>query len=542
MRRLFLKLFRRRRLEQDLEAELAFHRAMSGEHQNPITLGNASVIKELAFDLWRFNFIENLWRDLVYAARGLRRSRALVVSALLSLGLGIGVNTAMFSLGVEFLFSEPSVRNAGSLVSIRLGGNSNSPEEAIDFLRASGLFEDATGEDIEAFTNFNDGTETHRAFAAYTAKNYFSMLGVPMLHGRGIIPTDPKQTAVLSYRFWRKYFHGDPSVIGRAINLDGRACTVVGILPEHHRTLMGFGLSPDVYMPRWLDLTTLMIYARLKPGMTLGEARAGLDAVAKRMDAVIPADHWKYAQNISVLPVAGYAHLVSEGEMIPIGVFFALLIVITGLVLLIACVNVASLLLARASARRGEIAIRLALGAGRGRLLRQFLAESSLLAVLGAGFGFVLVELIAWLLARIALPLPVPIRLDIAPDWRVASYCAAVCMLATLVCGLLPAWQSLKQSVGPDLPRERKSHLRGALVIAQIATSVVVLTTGFLFLRNLVDANSISPGFDVRHTLRADVNLRPSVTISRNRKRATLTMLFANLEPCRVLRLWQRQD
>ncbi|MFZ0592388.1 MAG: hypothetical protein WAM39_18160, partial [Bryobacteraceae bacterium] len=134
MRRLFLKFFRRRRLEQDLETELAFHRAMSGEHQNPITLGNAGVIKEQALDLWRFNFIENLWRDLVYAARGLCRSRALVISALLSLGLGIGINTAMFSLAVEFLFSEPSARDAGSLVSIRLGGNSNSPEEAIDFL------------------------------------------------------------------------------------------------------------------------------------------------------------------------------------------------------------------------------------------------------------------------------------------------------------------------------------------------------------------------------------------------------------------------
>ena len=509
MRRLFLKFFRRRRLEQDLETELAFHRAMSGEHQNPITLGNAGVIKEQALDLWRFNFIENLWRDLVYAARGLCRSRALVISALLSLGLGIGINTAMFSLAVEFLFSEPSARDAGSLVSIRLGGNSNSPEEAIDFLRASGLFEDVTGENIEAFANYNDGIETHRVFATYTAKNYFTMLGVPMLYGRGIIPADPKETAVLSYRFWGKYFHADPSVIGRAINLDGRACTIVGILPEHHRTLMGFGLSPDIYMPKWLDTTTLMIYARLKPGMSLGAARAGLDAVAKRMDAVMPATHWKYAQNISLDPVTGSSRFMSEQEMIPIAIFFALLVVITGLVLLIACVNVASLLLARGAARRGEIAIRLALGAGRARLLQQFLAESLLLALAGAGFGFALVEVAAAVLARVALPIPVPIRLDIAPDWRVASYCAAACLLATFVCGLLTAWQALKRPVGPDLPRERRSRLRGALVIVQIATSVVVLTTGFLFLRNLVSANAISPGFDVRHTLRADVNLPP---------------------------------
>jgi predicted permease len=517
MRRLFLKLFRRRRLQQDLETELAFHRAMSGEHHNPIPLGNDVVIKEQAFDLWRFNFIENLWRDLIYAARGLRGSPGLVIGALLSLALGIGVNAAMFSLGVEFLFSEPSVRDAGSLVSIRLGGNSNSPEEAIDFLAASGLFQAVMGEDLEAFSNFNDGTETHRVFAVYTTKNYFTGLGVPMLYGRGILPTDPKEVAVLRYQFWRKYFNRDPSVIGRSINLDGRACTIVGILREHHRTPVGFGFSPDVYMPRWLDTTNLAIYARLKPGMPLAEARAGLDTVAKRMDAVKPTTY-KYAQNISVSPIAGYARFSAQPETMTIGFFFAVLLAITGLVLLIACANVASLLLARASARRGEIAIRLALGASRGRLLQQFLAESILLALLGAVFGLALSQVTATLLARIQLPIPIPIYLQITPDWRVAAYCTLLTTLATLVCGLLPALQSVKESIAPNLKRESKLRLRRALVIAQIATSVIVLTTGFLFLRNLLDANSISPGFDVRHTLRADVNLPPSSYTNAQRK------------------------
>jgi putative ABC transport system permease protein len=180
MHRLFLKLFRRRRLDRDLQTELAFHREMSAAHHNPIPLGNAAVIREQAFDLWRFNFVENLWRDLVYAARGLRRSPALVLTALLSLGLGIGVNTAMFSLGVEFLFSEPSVRDAGSLVAVRVGGNSNSPEKVIDFIRSSGLFQDVAGENEETFANFNDGVETHRIFAIYTTRNYFTALGVPI--------------------------------------------------------------------------------------------------------------------------------------------------------------------------------------------------------------------------------------------------------------------------------------------------------------------------------------------------------------------------
>src|ERR1039457_7200876 len=133
MRRFLLNLVRRRRLERDLQAELAFHRNMAAEGQNPTPLGNAAVIREEAFDLWRFSFIENLWRDLVYAARGLRRSPLLVLTALLSLGLGIGVNAAMFSLGAEFLFSQPSVRDARSLVYVRLAGSSHSSPPALDF-------------------------------------------------------------------------------------------------------------------------------------------------------------------------------------------------------------------------------------------------------------------------------------------------------------------------------------------------------------------------------------------------------------------------
>ena len=519
MRRFFLKLYRRRRLQRDLEQELAFHREMSGEQQNPIPLGNIGLIKEHSFDLWRFNFIENIGRDLIFAARGFRRSPALAISALVSLGLGIGVNTAIFSLGMEFLFSQPSVRDARSLLEVRLGGSSNSPEDTINSLKASGLFADVTGENIDAYANFNNGTETSRVFDVYTTNNYFNMLGVPMLQGRGFIPADSKEVVVLSYRFWQRYFHGDPAVVGRAINLDGRACTVVGILPEHHRTLIGLGLSPDVYQPRWLETTELVIYARLKPDMSIQQARAGLEIVAKRIDAGLPAEHRKYAQNIKVAPVVGYERFFGEPQLVPISVFFALLWMVVGLVLLIACVNVAILLLARGSARRGEIAVRLALGVSRARLLQQFLAESVLLAILGAGLGLLLSQATVKLLAAVEIPVPVPIHLQITPDWRLLIYSAVLTGLATIVCGLFPAWQSLKVSITRDLTRERKSRLRSALVVAQIAISVIVLTTGFLFLRNLVNANSISPGFDVRHTVHVEINL-PAGRYSKDEKKA----------------------
>ncbi len=508
MRRFLLKLVRRRRLHRDLEAELAFHREMAAAKGNPIPLGSTSVLKEEALDLWRFNRLENLWRDLRYAAAGLRRSPGFVFSALLSLGLGIGVNTTVFSLAVEFLFSEPSVRDASSLVSVRLGGNSHAKPQAVDFVRSSGAFQDVAGENEETFINWNDGAETRPIFAVVTTKNYFTALGAPMALGRGFTESDPDKVVVLRHDFWLRGLHGDPSIVGRAINLDGRAYTVVGILPESHRTLLGFGFSPAVYVPRHLDDIVLAIYARLKPGMSIAEARAASRVVAERLDANFP-ERWKYANRIEIAPIAGFARLKWERQMFTIGLFFAMLLLVVGLVLLIACVNVASLLLARASVRQREIAIRLSLGASRGRLVQQFLVESLLLSLLGAGLGLLLAQITAKLLARIPLPLPIPIRLQIEPDWRVGLYAAFLAVAATVACGLLPAWQAVRESIGSHLHRERKLVLRRGLVVAQITVSVIVLATGFLFLRNLLQSTAINPGFDIRHTLRAAVHLPP---------------------------------
>src|ERR1700722_9551617 len=230
MRRFFRKLLRRGNMHQAMQDELAFHREMAARHGNPIPLGNTAVIAEHGYALWRFTFLENLWRDLVYAARGLRRSPMLVAAALVSLGLGIGVNAAMFSLGVEFLFSEPSVRDASSLVSVQLAGSSHSAHQTIDFLASSGLFVDVAGENEEQISNFNDGVETRPVSSVIVTRNYFTALGIPVLHGRGIAPDDPDEVVVLGNAFWRKQFAGDPSAVGRTINIDGRMCTIVGIL------------------------------------------------------------------------------------------------------------------------------------------------------------------------------------------------------------------------------------------------------------------------------------------------------------------------
>jgi predicted permease len=459
MRRFLLKLVRRRRLHEDLEAELAFHAEMSRAHANPIPVGNVSRIKEESLDLWRFSRLENLWRDIVYGTRNLARSRVLVVSALLSFGLGIGVNAVIFSLAVELMLSQPSATDAASVVSVRLGGNSHAPVDVLDFLRRSGIFQDVVGDNVETFLNFNDGHETRPVFAVATTKNYF---------------------------------------------------TVLGILPPAHRTLIGFGFAPDLYVPRYLEDTLLAIYGRLKPGTTLGEVRVQVKTVASRLDVVSPRE-FKYANAIEVAPLAGFNRLHEKAKMMPVAIFFLVLLVVAALVLLIACVNVAGLLLARASARRRELAIRLSLGASRGRLLQQLLVESLLLASVGAAVGLLMAQATAVMIGRLQLPVPFPLRLMIEPDWRVVVYAAVLTAAATVLAGLLPAWQAVNESIAPDLGRERKLRVRRLLVAGQVAISLVVLATAFLFLRNLLASNSMSPGFDLQRTLRAEINL-PSGT------------------------------
>ena len=510
LRRLFLKLFRRRRLHQDLEAELAFHREMAALGANPLPLGNAPHLKEQALDLWRFNILENLWRDLGFALRTLSKSQGFVWTALLSLGLGIGINTAMFSLAVEFLLSEPSVRDAKSLAYVRQGGNSHVLPAVIDQFRRSGFFEDVVGENEETFINFSDGVETRRMYALQATRNYFTALGVPVALGRGFNETDPDEVAVLSSHFWRAYLHADPAIIGKALRLDGRLYTVLGVLPANYRSLLGYGYSPDIFVPRYIDGTILAAYARLKPGMNIDQLNAAMPALGKQLAQEFPSsDHLN--DHIHAIPISGIARLEKEREAGIVALFFVILLVIVGLVLIIACVNVAGLCLARASVRRQEIAIRLALGASRGRLLQQLLAESLLLSLAGAALGFAIALAAAKGAASIPLPFPAPIRLYIEPDWRVATYAAVLAVVSAVASGLMPAWQSVRESLSAGMHRERRLRLRHTLVVAQIAVSFVVLTTAALFLQNLSRSNSLGPGFDTRRNVRAEVYLPPGV-------------------------------
>ena len=315
--------------------------------------------------------------------------------------------------------------------------------------------------------------------------------------------------AVLSPRFWRTRLGGDAAILGKSIRLDGRLYTVLGVLPENFRTLVGYGYSPDILVPQYMEGTALAAYARMKPGMSIGQLNAAMPALGQRLARELPAgEQWQ--TEFHATPVSGLARLQKQRDALTVSLFFVALLAIVSLVTLIACVNVASLFLARASVRRQEIAVRLALGASRLRLLQQLLAESLLLSLAGAGLGFVFALVAARGATAIPLPFPAPIHLHITPDWRVASYAALLAVGSAVGTGLMPAWQSLRESLAVGMRRERKLRMRRMLVVAQIAVAFIVLTTAALFLQNLARTNSLGPGFDVRRTIRAGVYLPPA--------------------------------
>jgi predicted permease len=296
--------------------------------------------------------------------------------------------------------------------------------------------------------------------------------------------------------------------------LDGRLYRIAGVLPPDHRTLFGFGFSPDLYMPLTDSSPYVTLYARLPDGMTRAAARARLESACRVYDGPNPPDRHRWARDISVTAVSGIDRLRTDSALIAIAAFFAMLMIVVGLVLLIACANVASLLLARTSSRTHELAIRLSIGAGRGRLVRQLLTESLLLALCGAAAGLALNLALTTAVSRIRLVLPVPIQLRIQPDWRLLAYSALLAIASCLAAGLLPALKTTRASLGAALKREERQvsarwTLRNALVIGQLAVSIVLLCTGLLFVRNLVRVSTTDPGFDIQHTVWAALRLVP---------------------------------
>ncbi len=541
-------LLHRRGVDTALDAELRFHIESRADELQAEGLGSEEALSQARRELgppariteearaaWQIRWLADLLTDLRYAARAFGRNPAFTLTAIVCLALGIGANTTIFSITTEVLFSHPSVRDPGTIVNIEIGGGSNASQRNYRFLRDSRVFEDLAGQNPEIETNWRHGSVTRRLFAFRISDNFFDFAGIPILLGRPIQPGE-NDGVVLSYGLWQREFGSDPGVIGQAMILDGGVYRISAVLPRDHRNIMGFGLSPDIYYPAGEE-TTLQLYARLAPGTSRGVALQRLLAASRELDRIYPENGYRWSDGVRVIPVAGWARIQDTHQLMPVAAFFGVLMLVVALVLLIACANVASLLLARASSRSQELAVRISIGAGRGRLVRQLLAESLLLAICGTLSGLALNVSLTSFLSRLRLPLPIPVQFLISPDWRLLGYSAIVALGTAAVTGLLPALRATSAGISSALKRNpvesrTRWSLRSGLVVGQLAVSIVLLCAGFLFLRNLISASTTRPGFDIEHTLWSSMRLVPESYTSRGKIHA---MAASALEQLRAL-------
>lgn len=456
--------------------------------------------------------MESLARNLRHTVRRLARSPVFTVAAVLSLALGIGGNTAVFSLTNAVFLRDRGIAE---------------PERVIQVFRNSGgPYWRVTWEDYRRMRDETEGVFTRRTAyreAAFRlgdsddvtpglriSGDYFGVMGVEPALGRPFVPgedTDVEHrtgVAVISHDLWQGAFGGDPGIVGREIRVNARPTTVVGVLPEDF-TAKATGLAMDLFVPdpgavRNPGSDNLWMGARLAPGVTVERARSALGRIAAAYNRNRPESRRPVAFTV-VSEADVSVHPALDEAMIPMVV---LLFGVVGTVLLIACTNLASFLLARAAERRKEFAVRKALGAGREGIVRQLLGESLMLGLLGGGVGMLVAYGALDLLLGVQPPIPVDVSLDVSPDWRVFAFTLGVSLLAGLVFGLFPALKAARSDVAPTLRDEsgastggrRKWTVRGVLVAGQVTLSLVLLMAAGLFLRSLLQAAGVDPGFD----------------------------------------------
>ena len=491
-----------------------------------------SVVEASAFSLQT-----RMLQDTKYGLRMLLRSPAFTAVAALSLALGIGANTAIFSLINAILLRPIPVAEPDRLASVFTTDQRNPGNLPLSHLNYKDLRDhNQVFTEMAAFAfaqlNWSTGTESEQIPAQVTSGNYFSLLGVRLAMGRGFLSEEderPTAVAVVSHGFWERSLGSDPAIVGRTLTFNRTPFTVVGVAPRGFTgTLLGGG--PSVWVPMsmhaivqpnfdWYEQRRglfLFAFRRLQPGVTIDQARANLSTVFAQLEQSYPNDN--KGRSAGSAPLLDTRLNPGGQGGAPVVQISIILMTVVGIVLLIACANIANLLLARASKRRKEIAIRLALGAARVRLVRQLLTESVILSVLGGVLGLLLAYWLMDVLIAPDLQLPVPVDDSVEIDGRVLAFTALLALATGLLFGLAPAIQASKPDVVPVLKNEtvpagsgrgwlRFVNLRQALVVSQVALSLVSLIAAGLFLRSLRDAQSADTGFERRGVLVMDVNL-----------------------------------
>ncbi|MCG3161655.1 MAG: hypothetical protein JMDDDDMK_02852 [Acidobacteria bacterium] len=526
-------IFRIKRTEREMEREMRFHlemeteenvrRGISPEEARLAALrsfGGVERFKEECRDVKRNRPLETLWQDARFGARVLGRNPGFTLLAVLTLGLGIGANTAIFSVVYGVLLRPLPYQQGGQLVVLKqqapLARNDNlnfSVKEIEEYRAQNQTLADVAEHHSMAFTLFG-GPEPERIQAAVVSANFFELMGVTPLLGRTFAPSDEAHGAdavlILSYKYWQRSHKGDPSVVGRVFRMNDRPHTVIGVLPP----LPQYPNENDVYMPTSACPTRsseqfianrqarmMSVFARLKAGVSESQARADLSMIAGRMKESYPDD---YPANAGFgLTLASLHKELTQGAQPT----FLVLLCAAGLVLLLACANTANLTLARLMRRERELAVRAALGATRGRLIRQLLTESMLLSLIGSALGVLLAAWSLRLLVNFAARFT-PRAAEISLDNTVLLFTLVVSVATGLVFGLAPALSarpslvpSLKEGGGQPAVSAGRQRLRGALVVAQVAVSFALLVGAGLMLRSLFKLREVNPGFDPERVL-----------------------------------------
>ena len=532
--RLHVELRARRLEEQGIPADEARYRAQR-------QFGNAALVEDRSRETWGFASCERFAQDFRQAARSLRKTPGFTAIAILTLALGLGMNTAVFTLVDAVILRALPYREPAQLVSLwedvsrgkpndmsshgwqgghaaRIGRTTVSLPNLADY-RNSGAFTALAAYDLAAKNLTSDGNP-ERIFGEIVNWQFLSILGVSPAIGRDFLPQDDRFGAspvvILSYDFWQQRMGGDPQALGRSLTLDGSPRRIIGILPASFRSPAQLTVPDHVvfYVPAAFSPSALAsrgdhdvnVVGRLRPGVSLAAAQAELKLVSARVDKQFPQTNRNLSAQIAPLAedlVSG----VSESLWVLLGA--------AGLIVLIACVNVANLLLVRSAGRRHETSVRFALGASRLRIVRQFLAESLLLALSGCLAGILLGRLLLQALLALA-PADIPRISAVSMDWTVFAVAAAIASLTGLVFGLAPAWQASQTKASEALKTAARNksgrsqvRWRAVLTASEVGLSLVLLVGAGLLLKSFVLLMGVDIGFQPERVLAMTLTMLP---------------------------------
>lgn len=513
----------------DFSAELESHIAMHVEdgvraglsekearRRALIQLGGAEQVRQARRERRTLPWIENLARDLRYALRTMGKHPAVTLVAILSIALGIGANATIFAMVSRFVLRPAPMGDPSTLLSLHIAERGSPCCNSFPLPTYNDIRDQAKAfSGVAAYyellpASIAGGGEPERIWGQAVTPNFFDVVEVPMVLGRSFSQVEDRSpVAVISARLWKSRFASDPQIIGRNITLSGRSLTVIGVVPASFHSVDQI-LDPEIWVPLGIadqlvanlpprdsrEYHWLAVVARLRPGVSRAQATGELDTLAHRFAVAYPKTD---KDNSFLFDQAGSLPPRYRSAVIT---FLLALSIVVLLLLAIAGANVANLLFAKAAGRQREMAVRLALGATRGRLRRQLLMESTLLGVAGGVVGAVFSLWATEGLSSFRLPAPMPLNLGIALDWRTLLYTLAISILCGVLLGVAPAWAASRPLLSNALKGEdalarpgRRFTLRNILVVAQIAMSVVLLSVTGLFLHSLESAATIDIGF-----------------------------------------------